>query len=254
MVALPVSGIDVALRRPGGEEHVLLCEATRGGMSLTVALLSRLAEGGEDFCCGDLPVCDVELLLLELRRLMFGDVVRSTTCCPAERCGAAVDVTFRISDYVAHHAPRRTAGVVVGGDGWMALENAPVQFRVPLASDQIAVGGRADAARLLVARCVRPAEPPARLLARVARALERLAPSLADSVCGTCPECRTEIEVYFDPQEFTFRELRAEASLIYEDIHLLASRYGWSEPEIMALPRARRMRYAELLHRDQGGL
>jgi len=246
MVALPVSGIDVTLRRPAGEEDVLLCEAPRRDMRLSVALLSRLTGAR----CEELPVGDVELLLLELRRLMFGDVVRSDTTCPD--CGAKVDVEFRISDYVAHHASRPSPDVRPSGEeGWLSLAGTPVMFRVPLASDQIAVSGRADAERMMIARCVHPAALPARTLGRVARALQRLAPSLGDVVQGVCPECGAEIAVYFDPQELALSELRQEAALIYDEIHLLASHYGWSEAEIMALPRTRRMRYADLI-REEG--
>jgi len=253
MVALPVSGIDVTLRRPAGEEDVLLCEASRCDMRLSVRLLSRLAEWPDDLRCEDLPVADVEMLLLDLRCLMFGDVVRSTTTCPTEGCGAKVDVTFRVSEYVAHHAPRRSADVRPSDEeGWLELLNAPVRFRVPLASDQIAVTGRPDAERLLSARCIRPAELPSRLLSRVTRAMERLAPPLADVVQGACPQCGAQIEVYFDPQDFILRELRAEAAMVFDDIHRLASRYQWSEADIMAMPRSRRVRYAELIEHDRG--
>ncbi|HEX7677101.1 MAG TPA: hypothetical protein VF713_03180 [Thermoanaerobaculia bacterium] len=251
MVALPISGIDVTLRRPAGEEDVLLCEAPRRDMRLTVALLSRLAEGS-GLRCDALPVGDVEFLLLELRRLMFGDMIRSDTTCPGPECGAKVDVEFRIGDYVAHHTPGSSPDIQPSGEeGWMSLRGAPVTFRVPVAADQIAVSGRSDAKETMIARCVRPTETPARLLGRVSRALQRVAPSLADLVQGVCPECGAEIDVYFDPQSFTLAELRQEALFIYDEIHLLASHYRWSESEILALPSARRVRYAELIR--EGG-
>ena len=42
------------------------------------------------------------------------------------------------------------------------------------------------------------------------------------------------------------RELAHEAAFLYQDVHLLATRYHWSEDKILALPRARRLQYAEL--------
>lgn len=253
MVALPVSGLDVTLRRPAGEEDVLLFEASRRDMRLTVGLLSRIARhGGEELHCDELTVTDIEVLLLELRRLMFGNTVRGESVCTAPGCGARVDVSFRVSDYIAHHAPRTAHDAHPSeAEGWLTLRNAPVRFRLPLASDQIAVSGQPDAERLMIARCVDPPELPARLLARVARVLRTLAPSLADVVQGTCPECGAEIAVYFDPQDFTLRELRAEASFVFEEIHLLASRYHWSEASIMSMSHARRMLYADMI-RDEG--
>jgi len=252
MVALPVSGLHVTLRRPAGEEDVLLFEAPRRDMRLAVALLSRLAseESGE-LRCEALPVADVEVLLLELRRLMFGEWVRGEAACPSRTCGARVDVSFRVGDYLAHHAPRPVRDVQPDGEeGWLTLRNAPVRFRLPLAADCMAVNGRPDAERLMIARCVDPPELPQRLLGRVARALSLLAPPLADVVQGRCPECGSDLAVYFDPQDFTLRELRGEASLVFEEVHLLASRYHWSEASIMSMPRARRAQYAELIQRE----
>lgn len=254
MVALPVSGRDVTLRYPAGEEDVLLFETPRRDMSLTVALLSRVADAdGAALHCEELPITDVEVLLLELRRLLLGDIVRGEATCPAADCGARIDVSFAIGEYVRWHAPKTSRDVEpADGEGWFKLVNAPVRFRLPLASDRMAVAGKRDADRLLMGRCVDPPELPPRLLARVGRVLGLLAPSLADVVQGACAECGATVSVYFDPQEFALRELTRESAYVYDEIHLLASRYHWTEAEIMAMPRARRMQYAAKIERDEG--
>ena len=36
------------------------------------------------------------------------------------------------------------------------------------------------------------------------------------------------------------------------DTHRIASAYGWSEAEILALPRTRRRRYADLIAQERG--
>jgi hypothetical protein len=255
MVVLPVSGIDVTLRSPGGEEDVLVREAPRRDMALTVRLLARLVEPGETaVCCETLTVTDIEALLLELRRNLFGDVVRGSARCSAAGCGAAVDVSFRITDYLAHHLPRRAREAdPAEEEGWYSLRNAPVTFRLPIAADQIAVAGKREAERALIARCVRPPELPYRLLGRVSRAMEALAPPLADVVEGLCAACGMPMSAFFDPQEFTLRELYDGAALVFEDIHLLASRYHWSEDWIMRLPAARRTQYADLIREEEAG-
>lgn len=253
MVALPVSGLRVTLRRPAGEDDVLLCEATRRDMRLTVRLLSRVARADDaDLRCADLPITDVHALLLELRRLMFGDVIRGEAICPGPDCGARVSVTFGLREYMAHHAPRPVRGAQPAAEqGWFTLTNAPVRFRLPLATDRMAVDDARHADQLLMARCIDPPELPSRLLGRVARVLAALAPPLADLVQGVCPECGAAIAVYFDPQDFALRELSEQASFVFEEAHLLAGRYHWSEAEIMAMPRTRRMQYAELI-REEG--
>lgn len=252
MIALPVSGVNVTLRRPAGEDDVLLCEAPRRDMALAVRLLSRVARADDgELRCAELPVTDVEVLLLELRRLMFGDLVRGDAVCPSEGCGARVDVAFGVREYVMHHAPRpASAARPADEEGWFTLSNAAVRFRLPLASDRMAVDDKRDADRQMIARCVDPPELPARLLGRVARALGALAPPLADAIQGVCPECGESIAIWFDPQEFALRELRGEAAYVFDEIHLLASRYHWSEADILAMPRSRRRQYAELI-RDE---
>ncbi len=255
MVTLPVSGLDVTLRRPAGEEDVLIWESPRRDMALVLDLLATLARTGDaEVRWEALTVTDVEALLLELRRLLFGDLVRGQARCESADCRARVDVTFRISDYLAHHTPRGTRDAEPAGDpGWYALRNAPVSFRLPLAGDQVAIAGRPNAERSLVARCIRPPELPARLLRRVERVMQAMAPSLGDVVEGTCPECGASIAVYFDPQDFTLRELRDQASFVFQEIHLLASRYHWSEERIMRLPGARRAQYAEMIRGEEAG-
>jgi hypothetical protein len=104
----------------------------------------------------------------------------------------------------------------------------------------------------LIRRCVRPADPPRRLLRRIENALDALAPSPATDLQGVCPECGENFELRFDPQSFSLREMREQAAFIYEDVHLIAQHYRWSEAEIMALPRRRRLRYAEFIRQEEG--
>jgi hypothetical protein len=255
MVVLPVSGVEASLRCPAGHEDVLLCEAPRRDTALTLRLLSALATTGDGApCWEELTVTDMQAMLLELRRLVFGDVVHGHTRCEAPRCRVRVDITFRLSDYLRHHAPRFPRQAEESGErGWYRLRNtAAVTFRLPRAADRLALQGRMRAEEALRERCIRPRTVSARLLARVVRAMEALAPSLADVIAGSCPECRAPIAVYFDPEEFTLQELGDVSGRVFEEIHLLASRYHWSEEQIMRLPGTRRAQFAELVRSDEG--
>jgi hypothetical protein len=79
-------------------------------------------------------------------------------------------------------------------------------------------------------------------------AMETLAPSLYGDLDGGCPECSATVRIAFDPQRYVLAELREHAAFVYEEIYLIAGHYRWSEREILALPRVRRARYAELVH------
>jgi hypothetical protein len=198
-----------------------------------------------------LTVTDLEVLLLRLRALVFGDLIRADMSCPARGCGAHIDIAFRISEYLRHHEPGAARGVeATNEDGWFHLRETNVSFRLPTGADQVAVADHPQAARELVRRCVRPSKLSARLLKRVETAMQRLAPSLSDMVQGTCPECGATVDIYFDPQQFILRELRDQARYVYVDVHLIAGRYHWSEADILALPRNSRINYAEMIRRE----
>jgi hypothetical protein len=252
---LPVSGLDVLLRQPAGAEDLLLAEATACDTRLAISLASHVARpargGSVDF--GALPITDLDALLLGIRRMMLGDHVRTDVVCGADGCGARVDIGFRITDYLAHHRPRKARGVRPGDEpGWFFLEGAGVSFRLPSGTDQVDTLHVQHAARELAERCLRPADVSTRVRRRVESAMEMLAPSLSNDLEGLCPACRATVSVPFDPQRYVLQELRETGALLYEEIHLLASHYHWSEEAILALPRPRRAMYAELIHAERG--
>jgi hypothetical protein len=247
IVRLPVASVNVVLRLPAGAEDLLLLEAGRPDLRVALALFERLVEGldGAPLVGADLPLGDVDVLLLRLRQEVVGDLVRADTFCPA--CHTRVDIAFSIQDYLAHHEPGGPPPVVAADEpGWYRLADCDVELRVPRAADQLAIALSAEPEEALVARCVRAAELSDDLRDRVEAALEVLAPSLCGELEGVCPQCETMVRVGFDPLLYTLRELRDRATHIYEDVAWIAHHFHWSEAEILALPAARRMRYAEL--------
>ncbi|MEM9292174.1 MAG: hypothetical protein AAGD01_10875 [Acidobacteriota bacterium] len=87
------------------------------------------------------------------------------------------------------------------------------------------------------------------LLPRAQEALESMAPAVAESVAASCPHCAEVTAVHVDP----YLALEsASAKGILDDVHQLASAYGWTEEAILALPRSRRRAYLERLDRARG--
>lgn len=246
VVRLPVAAFDVVVRPPAGGDDLVLLEAGRPDLRVALALLVRLVArlDGAPLDAGALPLGDVDALLLCLRQLVIGDAIRTDVRCPA--CQARVDIEFSIAGYLAHHAPGAPPPGMPGEPGWYRLPDAEVELRVPCANDQLAIALDDQPERALLARCVRPPEISDELRARVEAVLEAIAPSLCGELEGVCPECATAVEVGFDPLDYTLRELRDRAAHVYEDVAWIAHRFHWSEAEILALPAARRMRYAEL--------
>jgi len=284
---VPISGHVVALRHPTGAEDLLLLEASGDDTELALALADQLARptGGATFDWRELTVSDLEALILRLRQAVIGDRVRADVACQSAGCGRRIDISFSVNDYLARRKPAKPGGHSawsVEPDeelGWFRLtrvrrrtgnlassaepptddSNAPasvddpagtVAFRLPTVADQLAVAGERDGAEELARRCIRPAGIPLRLRRLVETAMETMAPSLSGDLHGTCPECGTDVVVYFDARQFCLRELRDRAAFIYQDIDLLARRYHWSETDILSMPHVRRTNYVELARQE----
>ncbi|HEX2047668.1 MAG TPA: hypothetical protein VHF27_07885 [Acidimicrobiales bacterium] len=254
-VRLHVSGLEVEVRQPAGAEDVLLAEAWSLDAALAVELVSRVAApagaGAPEWA--DLVHTDLDALLLVVRATVFGDVIRSDVVCPAVDCQARADITFGIGDYLRHHRPRPPRRVHPAAEpGWYLLDGAAVRFRLPTAADLLAAAAEPRPDEVLRARTTSPSRLPAPLRRRVDAAMAALAPPLVDDLLAACPECHQAFTVRFDPREYCLRELRAQALSVFEDVHLLASAYNWPEQEILALPRSRRLLYAEMAREERG--
>jgi len=247
---LPVSGLDVLANEPSGADELAMLETptTSAWGALDTARRLATALDGAMLEWPGLTVCDLDAALLRIHQRLFDDLIRSDGRCAAPDCAARVEIEFRIRDYLAHHEPKAFPKVEPAAEaGWFALRDSPVSFRLPTAADQIAVASDRSPERELVRRCVRPAGVDGRTLRRVEGAMEALAPSLNDVLVGQCSECGTTLEVQFDPQQFVLLELCGQAAFVFDDVHLIALHYHWPEPDILALPRSRRVRYAEMV-------
>ena len=180
---------------------------------------------------------DVDALIAELRRAAIGDGLVAEGRCAT--CATPVDVDFSLEALLSHARPRTSRLAEPAEEGWWRLRGSDTRFRIPTAADVEASSDLAD----LVARCV-TGTPDVR---RVERALSALAPTLRTTGLGECPECGAEVVVDVDARTLCLEELRFLAGGVLEDVHLLASAYGWSEDAILALPSPRRQAYAEMI-------
>jgi hypothetical protein len=251
---LPVSGLTVALRQPTGTEDLLLAEGRIEDPNVVLALAERLAEteSGTDWTA--LPVVDVDTLIVRLRQIVVGQRVVAEIACGNSSCGQIVDLSFEFDAYLEHHQPRRGGrrGWRTEPDteaaGWFLLQadnGARVRFRLPTLGDQIAVAHRPGALAALAARCIHSETLSGRVRTRVEAAMTALAPPLAGTLQGRCPDCGASIEAWFDARLYCLQELRDRARFVHDDVDTLAERYHWSERAILTLPQVRRTEYVE---------
>lgn len=210
----------------------------------------RAATGlGEDELAA-LAIGERDRLLVALRQRLFGDTLRTVVDCPA--CGLPLEVVLPASALLAVDTGPETVQV--------DLDGFQVRCRAPRAGDLVAAAGTgttAAARALLVERAVvwavrdqvavTVSELPDRLVAAVAVALSEAHPLTDVQLPITCDACGECWSCAFDIGRFLWWELDAWAVLTLGEVHVLATAYGWSEADVLALSPGRRRRYLELV-------
>jgi hypothetical protein len=233
---------DAVLRPLTGEDEAFLLEDADGlsPAARTTALLARCVErlGAVEPVGPDavraLTAGDREALLLELRRLTFGERLECLLSCPAAGCGESIELDLRAGDLLL--APYQDARPEYERDG--------ARFRLPNGGDLEAA---ADAARdgvdagvrLVLERCLLAGEPGERLDALMAE----LDPQADLELELVCPACGHAFTVAFDTGDYLSREVGRDGDALLHEIHLLGLHYHWPESELMAMTPRRRRRY-----------
>lgn len=194
--------------------------------------------------------------LLALRRAMFGDVLSGVVRCPI--CGTQLVVELAVDDVLVidlddEGVARRTE-VVIG--------DVVVEARAPSHADLMAAGRCPDevaAREVLISRCIERVVRrgdreqlatevlDAAAVAVVGDAIAALDPQVEVTVALDCALCRHPWEPLLDIATFLWAEVDAAGNRLVDELHELASAYGWNEQEVLALSPARRRRYIERL-------
>jgi hypothetical protein len=213
------------------------------------ALLHALARPGRaaDELLG-VPVGTRDAELLGLRVALFGDVLSVRIGCTA--CGA--DLEFDVdATGLAAAAPEAEPEPLTDGD-WT------VRFRPATPADLLAVRDlpaqdprRELAARLVLEarrgdRAVRADRLPEYVVHRLAEAVAAADPAADISFAMACPDCGAQVRAQLDIATYLWDELDSWARTTLADVHALASSYGWTEPDVLALSPLRRRYYLEL--------
>jgi hypothetical protein len=187
----------------------------------------------------ELTVGERDRALLDLRSSVFGPAVTALGDCAD--CGERVEASFEAGD------------VRLDGPAAATVEAGGVVARLPTAGDLLAAEAAPDveaARRVLLERIVVHGEA---VTDEAAAALgERLAeadPQADVRLVLACPGCGRSWEEPFEVDTFLWQELEAWVVRLLEEVHTLASAYGWSEREVLELSPARRAAYLELVER-----
>jgi hypothetical protein len=66
---------------------------------------------------------------------------------------------------------------------------------------------------------------------------------VAFQLASTCPHCSRETSHPVDLETLVLKRLHSLQQRLYRENHQLAQAYGWSEADILQVPRSRRLRY-----------
>jgi hypothetical protein len=263
---------ELALRAVGTADEIFLVESS--GMAPAHRANDLLARCIDPLGAGALePVAivrslvagDREAILLHLRRMSLGDGFSGVFRCARPACSEALELDLKASDLLLppypHAAERYSCPVEHEGDRF------DVRFRLPTAGDQedaveVARVDPEAAARRVLERCVesvacdgRPVDPAALaqpVIDQVTAAMEELDPQAIIEFELNCPACGSSFSAQFDAADFLLRELDQRVDRVLREVHALALYYHWSEAAILAMPRARRDRYLELIATASG--
>jgi hypothetical protein len=205
----------------------------------------------------DVDLLDVDLgtrdaLVLELRAATLGDELVGHLWCPA--CGTQLAVRLTAAS-LRRPTPAGEAVVEVEVDGWRVAAVSP-DGRA-LAAAARCVGVEAARASLLESCVVEARGPdgdevgsadvPDAVAEAVGGALVARDPSLDVRIGVSCAACDHAWSCCFDASAYFWIEVDALGARILDEVHSLATGYGWTEADVLELSSSRRRRYVERL-------
>jgi len=189
--------------------------------------------------------------LLTLREWTFGLGLEALVTC--QGCAERLELDLRTTDLLVD-APEdeETEPLSLEADGYT------IRFRLPDSTDLVGASGTETATlrRRIFERCllsvrhggeeVSFSELPDGVIGLVAERMAQADPQADVTFSVACPACGHTWQATFDIVTFFWREITGWSHRILQEVHLLASAYGWTEADILAMSPWRRQCYVEM--------
>lgn len=208
----------------------------------------RLAQAVSETSADD-SVGERNRKILQLREELYGQTMEAEAVCPS----CSLETTFR-TQLDSLNAPNAAGDTAIDIGPWR------IEFRLPTSLDLaflMRFSDEREALAALIERCiscathkgteVKASVIPEDILQVLEERLEELDPLACITISLTCPDCRHEWLALLDPADYVWKELARSARMTLSEIHELAMAYGWSEDQVLALPRSRRLSYLEMV-------
>jgi uncharacterized protein (UPF0212 family) len=190
--------------------------------------------------------------LLTLREWTFGHILIGVTACPA--CGERLEIKVNVNDV------RTTVSEARRDEFNLELDEYHVIFRLPSTVDLREAnksGNMQNIRTALIRRCfikasrndeeVATDQLPVSVIDAVIERMAGCDPQANTHFVLDCPDCSHRWNALFDIVSFFWSEIHAWALRVLQEVHILASAYGWREAEILAMSPVRRQSYLRML-------
>jgi hypothetical protein len=202
---------------------------------LLEAALPAIAE--DDRIGVDIGVRDAALL--KLRHATFGTRISGCVACP--QCASRLEFDLD-TGAILRDLPEPVESAIAFGEG--------LRFRLPNSSDLMAAAHCADAdaaGREILSRCCltarRPQEWSEAVIAEIGALMAATTGATDIRLEFTCAACGRAFSEYLDMPDYFWGEIENWAQQTLDDVHRLATAYGWDEESVLALTPARRAAY-----------
>lgn len=187
--------------------------------------------------------------LLTLRTWQFGSQVDCVVSCPV--CRERLELSFTTSEIQTAPVKKQSKSLRMRRQGY------EIRFRLPTSRDLLALREASGGPKALLERCILTstykgeaaavADLPRAIVAALADRMVKADPQAEVQLALTCPNCQHKWPAIFDIVTYLWTEINTWAIHLLQDVHRLASAYGWREADILAMNPWRRQMYLELI-------
>jgi hypothetical protein len=240
------------MRPPSQSDLLAAWESGRGSQSPVIRALALLSLARPEAERRELSAVSVgarDRTLLGLRESLFGPRLGGVARC--EACGETLEFECMVSDLQTPEPSAETA--TLDAEGYALTLRPPNSVdlmeaaRVPGAAAQTALLARCVTEARRDGQAVAFAALPPSVTGAAARRLADLDPQADMRLDLSCPTCGRGWSIPFDIAAYLWTELDSLAQRLMAEIHELATAYGWSEHDILALSPVRRRHYLALV-------
>lgn len=218
--------------------------------SLVTALLAQCGEPRDPSFWWSQPVGERTAALVRLVALTEErDEISLSARCMAAACGESFEfeLSLRLLPGGAAHADP----LHVQLDAGRALT-----LRRPTGEDlrrwrDAPPASRAEALRVMLDSLVVAGEARPDDEAAVSASIAAADPLVDFTVACHCPACGAPNEVSVDLEALALTRLVGRQRALLQEVHRLASHYGWTESEVLAVPPSRRARYLAFIEDER---